>query len=337
MLGGDEDGARLGEEAVQRHREASVGPRAEPLGRHLLELRPLGGPDFFRAEQAGRVTRASEPVDRLPDLANRPALERELAWADDRLLADLERAQAGGAVHGQQLGARARDSDAPATRPRGAREVGQQVGELIAVTDGISADESRSGHNAEGEEGTAAGREEVALVLPQSEEVEASAAVALDERASEVMLFLRLRDAVTQRKVEPAPEQQEVNEQHACRQAHFRVEPLREVGGADRDDEQRGYSPRAPAPARERGRDPEEGGAEDEGDDARTLGHSGQQEARDEVGALGQLRVEAGQDREDPDRKRGRGQEPLGREPFQPDRDGLRVARRAANLRGVLG
>lgn len=312
MLGGEEDGARLGEEAVQRHREAPVGPRAEPLGRHLLELRPLGRPDLLGLEDASRVTGPNEPVDRLPDLANRPAFERELARADDCLLADLQRPQAGGAVHGQQLGARARDSDAPAARPGGRREVGQQLGELTAVTDRIATDERCPRHDAEGQEGAAAGREEVALVAAQREEVEASAAVLLDERPGEVMLLLRLQGALTQRKVEPVPKQQERPEQRARREAHLRVEPLREVRRADGEDEQRSDPPGVPAPARERGGDPDERRAEDEGDDARTLRNSGQQQARDEVGALGQLRVETGQDREDADRKGGCGQEPFG-------------------------
>src|SRR5262245_5878032 len=80
-------------ERVERHREAPLVGAAAPAAADRLELRELGVGELADLPQLGRVPLLLEPRDRLPDLADRPPLERERRGLDDGLVAEVHRAQ----------------------------------------------------------------------------------------------------------------------------------------------------------------------------------------------------------------------------------------------------
>ena len=65
------------EERAERHREATLRLGPAPRGGHRAELCGQRRVDVAREHAFGRVARALESIDRLPDLADRPPLQRE--------------------------------------------------------------------------------------------------------------------------------------------------------------------------------------------------------------------------------------------------------------------
>ena len=130
---------------------------------------------------ARRVPGLAQARDRLAHLADRPALEREARGVHDRLVADVDRAQADRVPVGEVRARDAQRGDAPGVGVAVAREVGEQRRRGRRVADGIAGDERHAADRAVGEEGRALLVEEVRLVAPQREVGERVAAVALDE------------------------------------------------------------------------------------------------------------------------------------------------------------
>ena len=74
---------------VERHREPALTLPAEPLLRYLLELGKQRGVQLASAQDHHAVAIALKPVDRLPYLAHRAPVERELLGVDDRLVTEV--------------------------------------------------------------------------------------------------------------------------------------------------------------------------------------------------------------------------------------------------------
>ena len=84
-------------------------------------------------------------------------------------------------------------------RAREALQLGEELVDLVVVSDRVAADEGRSPDDAVREESAAGRREEIALVVPQGEEGEAVAAVGIHERPDQPPLPHRLGDGLPQR------------------------------------------------------------------------------------------------------------------------------------------
>src|SRR5207237_4920390 len=123
------------------------------------------------------------------------AFERELGRADDRLVAEVDRAQAALAVERQELRARAEDRDPPGAVVGEAPEGGEEFRDVAGLADRVAADERAAVHDAVGEERAPARREEVALVAAEREEREAVVAVLANEPLREPPLRRRLPHA----------------------------------------------------------------------------------------------------------------------------------------------
>src|SRR5581483_9460498 len=177
-----------------------------------VQLRPLVRPQVVRGHDAEPVARLLEPRHRLPHLADRTALERELRRHDHGLVADRDRAHAEPLVAAQVLVRRADDRESPAVRVREACEVVEQRIELRLVADGIAADERRTRDDAIGEERPARRREVVALVASQREEGEAVASVRVHELADGAPLHDGLLDRMRER-AQPEHERREAEQQ----------------------------------------------------------------------------------------------------------------------------
>ena len=113
---------------VERHREAALGLAAQPGAADALDLAPLLERQLARAHDARQVPALAQPRDRLPHLADRPALEREARGMDDRLVADVDRAQADRMPVGEVRAGDAERGDAPGVGMAVAGEGGEQLG-----------------------------------------------------------------------------------------------------------------------------------------------------------------------------------------------------------------
>ena len=123
----------------------------------------------------------------------------------DRLVADVDRAQADRVPVGEVLARDAEHGDAPGVRVAVAREVGQQRGRGRSIADGVAGYERNAADGAIGEEGRALLVEEVRLVAAQREVGQGVAAVALDEPARVATIGDDLADgAVARPQREPA-------------------------------------------------------------------------------------------------------------------------------------
>ena len=168
---------------VERHREAALRLAAQPRAADALDLAPLLERQLARAHDARGVAGLLQARDRLAHLADRPALEREARRMHDRLVADVDRAQADRVPVGEVLARDAEHRHAPGVRVAVPREVGQQRRGGRGVADRIARHERHAADGAVGEEGRALLVEEVRLVAAQREVGERVAAVALDQPA----------------------------------------------------------------------------------------------------------------------------------------------------------
>src|SRR6185312_7903229 len=97
-----------------------------------------------------------EPAYRLAHLPDRPALEREPAWVEHRLIAAREGTQAVPSVELEPALGGVQDDEAPAALAADRPEVGDQAGHLLGRADRVAGDERAAGHDAVGEEGVPA-------------------------------------------------------------------------------------------------------------------------------------------------------------------------------------
>src|SRR5205809_159878 len=163
-----------------------------PRGRDVLELELQRGRDLVRSHNAERVAGLVEPGDRLAHLADRTAVERELARTEHRLVPDRDGLEPERAIAVEVRVGCADHRESPPARTRNPLQLRQQVIDLRLVADGIAADERSSRDDPVGEESTARGREEITLVASQREEGEAVATVAVHERPRHPPLSHRL-------------------------------------------------------------------------------------------------------------------------------------------------
>ncbi len=168
---------------VERHREAALRLAAQPGAAHALDLAALLERQLARPNDARGVPGARQARDRLPHLADRPALEGEPRRPHDRLVADVDGAQPGGLPVGEMLAGDAEHRHAPRVRMAVAREVGQQSRRCGRVADGVAGNERHPAHGAVRQEGRSLVVEEVRLVAAQREVGEGVAAMPLDEPA----------------------------------------------------------------------------------------------------------------------------------------------------------
>ena len=205
-------------------------PRSGQLPRHSSETARSSHAQRFVGvggrEHANHVPALLEPRNRLADLADRAALERELRRADHRLVAEVHRLEA----------ERRRSRRAPrSTRPRSrraspscarrARTRPPARGARPASPIGSPATSAVPPITPVGEERLAARREEVALVAAQREVGEAVAAVLLHELGGALAIVgLGRRD---RERPEPQPERAERERRRPGSAARSRSAPSR--------------------------------------------------------------------------------------------------------------
>src|SRR5205823_5731806 len=118
---------------------------AAPFLRHRTELLAQLGLRVGSGEHANSIAGLLETRDGLPHLANRAAVERELARANHSLVTEVDRPEAERVVVGERLVRRAGDRDAPAFRMRDAAKFGQQLLSLPSGADRVARDERSPG------------------------------------------------------------------------------------------------------------------------------------------------------------------------------------------------
>ena len=182
------------EERVERHHEAALRLRAAPDCAHLVAQvgARVGG-----REDPHLVAALLEARHRLPDLADRPAVERERRGLDHCLVAVVERVQAVPRVQAERILRRAEHGDAPAARVRELEEPADELGEPIRRTDRIAGDNRDPADDLVREEPRLVRVEEVRLVTSEDERRERVDPPRGDEIACELALARFLLDAVT--------------------------------------------------------------------------------------------------------------------------------------------
>src|SRR5205814_6229042 len=124
-------------------------------------------------------------------LPDRPALQRERGGVDDRLVAEVQRAQARLPVERQQPTARADDADAQAVALGEGEGLTEKRAQRVRLADRVSGHEQHAALDAVAEEGAAVAREEVAQVATQLEEGEGVGTVGADEGSGHAALVPR--------------------------------------------------------------------------------------------------------------------------------------------------
>ncbi len=117
----------LAELVVHCHREPALDIRAAPGGGNPLQLLAQRRVDVTRGYDLEPISLAFEARDRLPDLSNRAALQRERGRAHDRFVADLDRAESQGPHRRQQVVAGVEKRDSPAARVADALKLCEQL------------------------------------------------------------------------------------------------------------------------------------------------------------------------------------------------------------------
>ena len=171
---------------ANRHREATLRLAVAPAVRDRLELRErrrreIGDRFDRRCETAGDKAR-----HRLAHLANRTAFERELARVDDRLVAEIQRAEPRGAPVLRGRFARTRHAELQSVRVRERSRLGDQRRQSIVRTNGIARHEKHAALDAIAEKRAPVGAEEVLEIVPQLEAREGVATMFLDDFTREI-------------------------------------------------------------------------------------------------------------------------------------------------------
>ena len=142
---------------------------AAPAPAHRLELAQLGVGELAELAKLGRVALLLQARDRLPDLADRPALERERPGLDDRLVAQVHRPEPELLPERAHALARAERRDSQAARLGEEAELAQQRRNRLVGADGVARDEEHARLDAVAEEGPSVRAEQVVLVAAELE------------------------------------------------------------------------------------------------------------------------------------------------------------------------
>ena len=169
------------EQVVERHREAALGLAAQPEVVDAADLPSLLDGQIAGAQHDRPIPGLLQPRARLPHLADRAALERELSRQHDGLVADVERAQPDRVPARHPGAADAEHGDPPRMAMALGKELAQQVGNRVRLADRVARDERDAAGHAVGHERAPLGVEEVRLVAPQREVAQRVAPVALDD------------------------------------------------------------------------------------------------------------------------------------------------------------
>ena len=140
--------------------------------RHFFEPSHDVGPERAELRDLRPVARLAQPCHRLPHFADRSPVEAEPVAVDDRLVAHVERAQAGLLEERAPLGA---DSERGEPQPVFARERdddGEERLDAARLADRVARDHEHAVFDAVGDERGPLGIEEVVLVRAQLEERE---------------------------------------------------------------------------------------------------------------------------------------------------------------------
>src|SRR5262249_22765898 len=140
-----------------------------PSARDLLERVPRPRVDVAGTDDLTLEAGARQPVNGLPHLANRSALQREAGRLDHRLVSVVERLQAVAAVEVEAPLRDAEDRDAPVAAASMPDEARDEVVERALSADRIARDDRDAVHDAIGEERALVLVEEVRLVGPEHE------------------------------------------------------------------------------------------------------------------------------------------------------------------------
>src|SRR5205085_958364 len=155
-------------------------PATSPLRRHTGDLAAQVGVDIVDGKRSHRVAGFPQPRDRLPHLADRPSVERELRGPDDRLVAEVHGVEAETAIERNELRTRTERRDPPPCRACDPPELVEQILDLVGLADRVAADERAAVDDAVREERPSGRREQEPLVAAQREVRETVAPLVAD-------------------------------------------------------------------------------------------------------------------------------------------------------------
>ncbi len=173
-------------EAAERHREAAFGLGAAPRrGLRRGTRATCSGVDVADPAYLAGVAGSLDPVDHLPDVAHRAALEGELGHLDDRLVAELQRGHVGLARPDLAAEFAAAQHRRHPGVPFGlVHELVDRAGPGLGVAERIAAGQHHPGHHPVGDRSLAARRPDHALVAAQGEVAERVALPVRGQQAS---------------------------------------------------------------------------------------------------------------------------------------------------------
>ena len=171
-------------ERLHRHREAALGGALATQLDHLFGLPDRVLVKRVQLVQLGLVSRLAETADGLADLADRAAFEREAVQLDDRLVAQVDRAQPELLVQRAQLLAGAERAELEAAGVGELADLLEQAGERVTRSDGVAREQQDPVLDRVGHERPPVLVEDVVAVGPQLEERERVGAVGTHEIGS---------------------------------------------------------------------------------------------------------------------------------------------------------
>ena len=167
--------------AMEKPRSVSV-PRQPSAARRICSSSLLA--EVADAPHPGLVAGPLDAVDHLAHVAHGPAVEGEVGDVHDRLVAELQRVQAGLAGPHLAAGLAApHDGGHPGVRPGLLHEALDRARPGLDVADRVAAGQHHAGDDAVGDRGLAAGGEDHGLVAAQREVAQRVAAAVLASRA----------------------------------------------------------------------------------------------------------------------------------------------------------
>jgi hypothetical protein len=155
------------EQAVEFHREPPPGLALQPGVLDRGQFGPERGCHVTGQHDLGAESLPFQPVHSLPDRPHWAPVQAELAGADDRLVAVVDRVQPQLPVGGEQPVRRAHDSGAPAAGLRVGQEAPQGQPLASGRPDRVTADQGDAADHPVGDEGLPG--DEPFLVRPQGE------------------------------------------------------------------------------------------------------------------------------------------------------------------------
>ena len=189
-------------------------PRSGQRPRHSAETASSSsaraGLDLAHLQDARPVPSLFQAGYRLADLADGPALEREVPRHHHSFVTEVDGLEPHGLVHGKKPFPRGEDRHPPAARLRDPAELRDELAGFGLVADRVTAHERDAVDDPVREERASARREEVALVAAQGEEAQRVAAGLADYalgRSPCNRALLQLRGDGTEPEVERAEEE----------------------------------------------------------------------------------------------------------------------------------